>query len=64
MDAEGKMKKKNSSIFMELAEKSKKVMIWEKIAKWCFLYVQVVAIRTLLLHLNHEGLLVGINLHF
>lgn len=38
MDAEGKMKEKNSSIFMELAEKSKKVMIWEKIAKWCFLY--------------------------
>lgn len=49
---------------MELAEKSKKVMIWEKIAKWCFLYVHAVAIRTLFLHLNPEGLLAGINLHF
>lgn len=64
MDAEGKMKEKNSSIFMELAEKSKKVMIWEKIAKWCFLYVHAVGIRTFFLHLNNEGLLVSINLHF
>lgn len=49
---------------MELAEKSKKVMIWEKIAKWCFLYVHAVGIRTFFLHLNNEGLLVSINLHF